>query len=206
MQSVQCFARRYKGKMGFIERYNIYGSRSAFLGQLMIQYEDGTVQMVVTDDSWKGKDSPVIFAEIYDGEIYDASKEVEGWNKPGLKVNGWKRTEEIPFDMEVLTAQPSARTAEIEALPATRVFRTPQGDMVVDFGQNLTGWICVTAAGKKGDMIELNCFEVLDKDGNVYTDNLDGAKQQIRYIFAEDKTVAYHPRFYLSGLPVCKDY
>lgn len=194
----------YKGKMGFIERYNIYGSRSAFLGQLMIQYEDGTVQMVVTDDSWKGKDSPVIFAEIYDGEIYDASKEVEGWNKPGLKVNGWKRTEEIPFDMEVLTAQPSARTAEIEALPATRVFRTPQGDMVVDFGQNLTGWICVTAAGKKGDMIELNCFEVLDKDGNVYTDNLDGAKQQIRYIFAEDKTVAYHPRFTFQGFQYAK--
>lgn len=63
-------------------------------------------------------------------------------------------------------------------VPAVRIFTTPQGDQVIDFGQNMTGWIHVTASGKTGDVIRLDCFEMLDAAGNVYLDNLRGPKKE----------------------------
>ena len=70
----------YKGKMGFeglAKRRNHYGENTALLAQMVIRYEDGTEETVVTDENWNGADAPVVFAEIYDGEIYDAAKEIK---------------------------------------------------------------------------------------------------------------------------------
>ena len=194
----------FKGKICFIERYNNYGSRSAFLGQLVIKYKDGSSETIITDNSWKGNDAPVVFAEIYDGEIYDAAKEIKGWNEAGLEDGAWHEVEEIPYDMSVLTAQGSAKVTEIESVSVKRLFKTPQGDTVLDFGQNLTGWIHIKTSGKRGDEIKLDCFEVLDKEGNVYLDNLRGAKQQIYYIFGEDGEIEYHPSFSFMGFQFAK--
>ena len=194
----------YKGKMGFLGRYNNYGERSAFLGQLLITYTDGTSETVASDISWKGNDAPVVFAEIYDGETYDAHYEIQGWNEKGLDEAGWKKVEKIPFDMQVLTPQAAAKVEEIEAVPAKRIFITPKGDTVIDFGQNMTGWIHVTAEGKDGDVIQLNCFEVLDHDGNVYVDNLRGAKEQLKYVFARKEKVHFHPHFTFHGFQYAK--
>ena len=194
----------YKGKMGFTETYNNYGKRSAFLGQMLIRYKDGTSQVLATDATWKGADAPIVFAEIYDGEIYDAAKEIPGWSSPGLNEANWRKIEEIQYDKSVLESQDAAKVAEIEPVQAKKIFKTPQGDTVIDFGQNLTGWIHVTAAGNPGDVIQLDCFEVLDKDGNVYLDNLRGAKEQIKYTFAESKTVEYHPSFTFMGFQYAK--
>lgn len=74
----------YKGLMGFIHERNNYGDQTALLLQLTIRYEDGTTQVLSTDESWIGANSPVIFSEIYDGEIYDARLEQSGWNVPGF--------------------------------------------------------------------------------------------------------------------------
>ena len=63
----------------------------------------------------------------------------------------------------------------------------------------MAGRIEVTAAGKPGDVIELHCFEVLDKDGNVYLDNLRAAKATMKYTFAREETVTWHPTFTYMG-------
>jgi alpha-L-rhamnosidase len=94
-----------QGIMTFVRHRNNYGKRTAFLMQLHVEYEDGSTDDIVTDESWKGNDSPVVFAEIYDGERYDAGREIAGWNLPGLNESGWRPVEEIPFDKSVLTAQ-----------------------------------------------------------------------------------------------------
>ena len=194
----------YKGLFGFDGLRNLYGEQTAFLGQLIIRYQDGTEQIVVTDSNWMGYDSPVEFAEIYDGEIYNARKEIPDWASAGLIADGWSAVEKVAYDKGVLQPQATCRVQKIDTLPAQKVFVTPQGDSVIDFGQNMSALIQATATGKAGDVIELWCFEELDKDGNVYLDNLRGAKQMMRYTFAADGTIQYMPTFTFMGFRYAK--
>lgn len=183
----------YKGKMGFKHNRNNYGTQTAFALHMLIRYEDGREQLFVTDKNWTGKESPITFAEIYDGETYDARKETI------IDAEAGKTVSVIPFDNEVLEAQTSCRVKEHEKFSAKNIFVTQKGEVVVDFGQNMSAWVHVSVHGKPGDIIELKCFETLDKNGNVYTDNLRTAKQTLRYIFGQEKTVEYHPSFTYMG-------
>ncbi len=194
----------YKGKMGFAGLRNHYGKQTAFLCQMHITYEDGTTSEVISDDTWKGMDAPVLFSEIYAGETYDANCEIAGWNKPGLPAADWRRINEVVFDKSVLEAQGGCKVSEIEEIQGKRIFRTPKGDMVIDFGQNLTGWVHFKVQGKAGDIVALKCFEVLDAEGNVYLDNLRTAEQRILYTLGSDKEEKYHPNFTFQGFQFVK--
>lgn len=189
----------YKGKMGFIGERNNYGKQTAFLCQIHITYEDGATEIVVTDDSWKASDSPILFSEIYDGELYDARLEQEGWDENSFDSKEWRMVNITVCDKSILTAQSGCRVKEIEPVPAKRIFTTPQGERVIDFGQNMTGWIHVTVQGRKDEKVELNCFEVLDSSGNVYLDNLRGAKETLTYICKDANKTEYHPSFTFQG-------
>ncbi|MCI6005794.1 MAG: family 78 glycoside hydrolase catalytic domain [Blautia sp.] len=194
----------YKGKMGFLEVRNNYGTRTAFLAQMTVRYEDGTEEVFVTDESWTGADAPIVFAEIYDGEIYDASMEIPGWSKAGDVSGTWRPVSSVEFSKDVLAGQGSGKVAEMDEVRAKRIFTTPQGDTVIDFGQNMTGHIHVKAYGKPGDVIELHCFEVLDAAGNVYLDNLRGAKESMKYTFAKEGEVEYTTTFTFMGFQYAK--
>jgi len=179
----------YKGKMGFLLLRNNYGSRTALLMQLTVRYRDGREEVFATDESWMGTDGPVSFSEIYDGEIYDASWQAKEWHP----------AEKVPFPMEALTAQAGGKVSVAEELPAREVFRTPGGETVIDFGQNLTGWVRFAVHGRKGQEVRLRCFETLDAQGNVYTENLRSAKQEIRYLCGGQDEETYHPLFTFMG-------
>lgn len=179
----------YKGTMGLTRAMGNYGEQTAFGMQLVLYYIDGSKEVICTDESWQGSDSPIVFSEIYDGETYDARLENASWH-PVVTV---------PYDKGVLYPQSGSRVQEIEEMPAKEIFTTPKGEKVIDFGQNMTGRIHVTATGKPGDVLELKCFEVLDSKGNVYYDNLRHAQQTMTYIFAEEKTVTWYPRFTFMG-------
>ncbi len=196
----------YKGVMGLTKARNNYGDQTGFAMDLLLRYEDGTEEVIRTGESWQGADSPVIFSEIYDGETYDAAKEIPDWaviscgtGKPGAAGEPWHGVVTVPFDTSVLRAQSGARVRMMDELPCVEIITTPKGDTVLDFGQNLAGRIHVTAAGKPGDVIELRCFETLDAKGNVYLDNLRAAKTTMRYIFAKEGTITWHPRFTYMG-------
>lgn len=194
----------YKGVMGLTKARNNYGDQIAFAMQLVIRYEDGSEETVCTGGDWSGCDSPVVFSEIYDGETYDARLEIPGWSEAETPEGDWHAVEEVPFDKAVLHAQAGARVRMTDRMPAERIFTTPKGETVIDFGQNMTGRIHVTAKGKPGDVIELRCFEVLDHEGNVYFDNLRHAKTTMKYIFAEEKEVTWYPRFTYMGFRYAK--
>ena len=189
----------YKGVMGLTKAHNNYGERTAFAMQLVLYYNDGTTETVTTGPDWRGADSPVVFSEIYHGETYDAALEQPDWSCAEASLTGWRKVAIEPWDVSVLHAQAGARVQVIERLPAQRIFCTPGGDTVVDFGQNMTGRIEVCAAGKPGDVIELRCFETLDAAGNVYLDNLRKAKTTMKYTFAREERVTWHPRFTYMG-------
>lgn len=197
----------YKGKMGFLHLRNNYGEQTAFLLQMVIRYKSGREELIVTDESWQGCDAPVLFSEIYDGEIYDARREIDGWNEPLVMAEeaceDWHEVQCVTYAKEVLTAQAGCRVKKMEEFPVKEVLITPQGDTVLDFGQNLTGWVEFETEAEAGEEIVLQCFETLDADGNVYTANLRTARQTIRYI-CNGKKVVYHPHFTFQGFQYVK--
>lgn len=197
----------FKGTMGFgglKKNRNHYGNRTAFLAQMAVRYEDGREEFFVTDETWVGADSPIVFAEIYDGEIYDASREIKNWAEADCAYGDWKPVEKVDYDFSVLCGQGSGKVSAVEKMEAKRVFRTPQGDLVVDFGQNMSALVEVRASGKAGDVIDLRCFETLDSGGNVYLANLRTAKQAMVYTFGEDGEITYRPSFTFMGFRYVK--
>ncbi|MCA0757069.1 glycoside hydrolase family 78 protein [Paenibacillus sp. N4] len=194
----------YKGLMGFAGLRNHYGEQTALLCQLEITYTDGSKNVVVTDKSWKGADSPVLFSEIYDGEVYDARLEEDGWHCPHYDDEAWKPVELVDYDTSVLTSQTGCKGKEIDRIPAKELIITPQGDTVINFGQNLTGWVHFKVKGQAGECVELNHFEVLDAAGNVYLDNLRQAKQTVSYTLKGGEEESFHPHFTFQGFQYIK--
>lgn len=195
----------YKGKMGFLHLRNNYGKRTAFLMQMIVRYKDGREELYRTDNTWEGADGPVTFSEIYDGETYDARLERKDFYKISAsegekdgRTRDLRPVEKVIFPMEVLTPQPESKVGIAEKLSPAKVFITPKGETVIDFGQNLTGWVSFSVDGKSGDRVVLTCFETLDAAGNVYTANLRTAKQEIRYICKGGRE-KYHPLFTFMG-------
>lgn len=194
----------YKGKMGIDGVRNMGGKVTAFSGQLLIRYQDGTTKTVVTDRSWKGCDSPILFSEIYDGEIYDSRMEQEGWNQKGFDDSAWNYVRQVEQRTDILVPQDACKLREIFRIPAKEIFVTPEGDTIVDFGQNMAGWVHVSVDGKAGEKVVLNHFEVLDSHGNVYMDNLRTAKETLVYICNGKGKTVYRPAFTYQGFRYLK--
>ena len=193
----------YKGKMGFLLLRNNYGTQTAFLMQMKVRYKDGREVWFATDESFLGHDAPITFSEIYDGEEYDARMEIPAWNEipknEECVQESWRTAQTVEFPLETLTAQAGCKVTVMDELPAVEVIRTPAGETVIDFGQNLTGWIQFRVRGEEGSLAWLKCFEMLDAQGNVYKENLRSAKQELKYICSGKEEEEYHPYFTFQG-------
>lgn len=189
----------YKGVMGFLMRPNNYGEIAEFMCKLFLEYEDGTTEELVTDAAWEGTDGPVVFGEIYDGEIYDAAKEINDWCCYDGIEGQWKQVTTAKVDSGILASQYASRTQMMDELPAKKVWKDSKGRTVIDFGQNMTGWPVCRVKGKQGEQVEFSCFETLDKNGDVYTENLRLAKQSYTYTFKKDEEAEIRPHFTFMG-------
>lgn len=189
----------YKGDVSYYRIHNFYGEYAAFSGELILRYEDGSEEIICTDGSWKGEDSAILFSDIYDGEIYDARLEKEGWNQAGYDDKDWRTVRIVNQKTGRLIPQTGCAVKIQEIFNTDRFFITPKGECVLDFGQNISGWVHFRVTGSPGDMVELVCFETLDLAGNVYTENLRTAKQTIRYILKGTGAEEYHPHFTFQG-------
>lgn len=189
----------YKGELGWRSRRNLYGGREALILELHVDYEDGTSDVILTDANWKSSyRGPVLFAEIYHGETYDARLE-QPWDLPGFDDSAWFGVRIMGrVSREVLHAQEGASVRVMERLRPQRIFTTPQGDLVLDMGQNMTGWVEFRVRGEAGERVVLSHAEILDPAGNFYTDNLKGAKQRIEYVLAGGEAV-FRPHFTYQG-------
>lgn len=164
---------------------------AAVLAWLEIRYADGTVQTVATDLNWRWKESPIRFSEIYDGERYDARLEELG----SAKAYPVKAAE---LSYAHLIPQQGEEIREQERVAAKRIFRTPKGEVVVDFGQEVTGYVEFTAEAGAGEPVEITHGEVLDAEGNFYRDNYRGAKAKIRYT-CKAGAQTWHPKLTFYG-------
>ena len=165
-------------------------SPAGLLAQIEIHYEDGTEEVVLTDTTWNSGLSNVRFSEIYDGETYDASYCTD--------LSDHARVQIFDGPFHTLIPQQGEEIRERERVYAARLFQTPKGEVVIDFGQEVTGYVELTIDGKKGDKAELSHAEVLDKEGNFYTENYRSAKAKYLYICKEGKQT-YKPKFTYFG-------
>lgn len=195
----------------------VWGDHLAFLCKLVITYENGEQDVIVTDDTWRVyDDGPIRTNSFWQGEIYKADKEVDGWCEYDFDDESWQMAAiRRPTDMYgnshdfKLVAQLDPPVRVVETLKPVSVTNPKAGCQVYDFGQELTGVVRVTVKGKAGDVITmrhgewLNDEHLLNADnspGTIYTRNLLGAQQTNQYFLkgaAEGET--YNPVFTYQG-------
>ncbi|MBS1512321.1 MAG: family 78 glycoside hydrolase catalytic domain [Bacteroidetes bacterium] len=194
----------YRGYLAWNDNKNIYGKKTGVLFQLNIVYSDGSTETVISDGSWKSSYGPVRYAEIYNGETYDARKEQSGWADAGFNDASWSAVKMGAPDPAPLIATQNEPIKKHETFKPIKIFTTPKGELVADFGQNLVGWVQLKVKGNSGDSIKIFHAEVLTKEGNFYTDNLRVAKEENIYILKSGAAESFEPHFTFQGFRYIK--
>ena len=189
----------YRGNIGWQDQRNYYGGKLALIAQLHISYTDGTDEIIETGEGWKATTGPIIFSDIYNGETYDARMEMPGWSTAGFDDSKWGKAVSLNQTKEFLIAPQGVPVKAVEEIVPIKLFTTPNDELVYDMGQNMVGWVRLKVKGKKGDVVTLKFAEVLDKQGNFYTDNLRAAKVTDVYILKGDGEEIYEPKFTFHG-------
>ena len=183
----------------FRQGYNYGQTPPVLRAQLRIEYRDGSIDTIVTDEQWKADISPILSAEIYDGETYDARKAQANWDKATFDDKQWKAAEVIqPHEPEIVW-QYFQPIREEKILDAREVKSPAAGVYIYDFGQNLSGFARIRADGPAGTDVKLRFAEVLNPDGTLYVENLRTAKATDHFILAGKGGEEYQPTFTFHG-------
>ena len=185
--------RRYHGNPH--ESYeSITDREDALIAALLIEYKDGTEDFFPTDSSWKCSKSNILYSHVYNGETVD-------FNASTDEEFSVKELNDISTSLLVETEGEEVR--EMARLNVAEVITTPKGETVLDFGQNLTGYVEWTVPARKGAEFRLYHAEVLDKNGNFYIDNMRSAKVEIKVI-SDGNERTYKPHFSYQGFRYVK--
>lgn len=161
---------------------------TAVIASLKLIYENGEEINIYTDSSWLTRENSIRYNNMYNGETVDFNYKL----KKGVNALS------IPYTKDTLIPQEGEYIKEHETFTGKEIIITPEGDTVIDFGQELTGYICFYCKGKKGDKISIRHFEKLTKDNNVYTENLRSARQTLSVI-CDGNTHFVKPRYTFYG-------
>ena len=191
----------YRGHMGLGAQRNLYGEQAGLLLQLQITYADGRSEIMCSDTQWRATPGPIRMSDIYMGEDYDARLEKPGWDLPAYDDGDWHGVRLLDHGKDMLVAQAGPLVTRHETIRPVRIIESPKGETIFDFGQNMVGWVRVQARGAAGTQITLRHAEVLDQEGNLYTENLRKAKQTTSYILkgTPGADEVYAPHFTFQG-------
>ncbi|MCG6187875.1 glycoside hydrolase family 78 protein [Maribellus maritimus] len=192
------------GKFYSCRKYKFYKIKDfgypKMLFQLEIDYADGTKDFVVSDETWKGTaDGPIRSNNEYDGEEYDARKEMPGWNNVGFDEKSWLAAEVVdgpPGDIEAQMNKNMSVMTTVKPVSITHL--TPE-KFVLDMGQNMVGWIRFKVRGKRGEQISLKFAEIVNDKNEIATDNLRDAKSTDVYTLKGEGTEEWNPTFVYHG-------
>ena len=182
----------YRGVFGGAMERNNYGRDASLLLQLDITYKDGTTQSIVTDDEWRCGTGPIRYSDLYEGETVDTRIRTR---PVAVTVAGYSKSNLVETVAPLVTAH--------ETFTPHRIWQSPNGQWLIDFGQNLAGWVQIKIKGRAGDTIRLYHAELLDTAGNFYTGNLREAKAADTYILDGTEQIL-HPRFTYHGFRYVK--
>ncbi len=164
-----------------------FAFHTSLIAHLLIEYESGKKESIITDENFDVYTSQTLFSDLYNGETIDLTAEAIYLGHAKLDDID---TAIVPGDGEDI--------GEHERIFPIELIKTPKGELVIDFGQNMTGYVEVKAEGKRGDKILIHHAEVLDKDGNFYRENYRTAKNEMTYILSGGKDT-FKPRYTFQG-------
>ncbi|MFC2136976.1 family 78 glycoside hydrolase catalytic domain [Bacteroidota bacterium] len=194
----------YRGYLVWQGNKNMYGDNTSLILQLKITYQDGSEEIIVSDETWKSSIGPILQSDIYNGETYDARLEKSDWDKPDFNDDDWKKVVIKNHSKEILVSSEGLPVKITEEITPIEKIITPKGELIFDLGQNIVGWIQFKLKGAKGEKITLKHAEVLDEQGNFYIENLRSAKCTDQYIFKGEGIEVYEPHFTFHGFRYVK--
>ena len=165
----------------------ISGDEYALIASLQIVYADGTEELLLTDESWGARETKYRSCNLYQGDVYDETFEEK---THAVRV--------IDHPKGILVPQEGEIIATHEIFKPVAVIRTPKGETVLDFGQNLTGYLSFSLTVPKGKTVVIEHAEVLDAEGNFYRENYRSAKARIEYT-GDGKPHTWKPAFTFYG-------
>jgi len=193
----------YRGRFGFGNSPDcLYGNDLQLLSELVVQTADGQTVTVATDSSWLCAPGPVLAGNIYDGEVFDARLAIDDGSEPSCAGDD--------FVPAIIADPPAGALSERLSPPLTiaerwtqaTLIRTPKREQVIDFGQEMTGWVTFPCALPSGAKVKLSFGEIL-QDGCFYNENLRTAKQEFCYI-SDGKRRQVRPHFTYFGFRYMK--
>jgi len=187
----------------YINRERYYKMVDAFgmpklLVRLKIEYQDGSVENVVSDQSWKTTASPVTFSSIYGGEDYDARLEQTGWDLASFNDAGWKSVLPVKAPKGILVPEQDHPVALMDSIKVNRIQESAPGVYLYDFGCNMSGIVQLKIKGKKGQTVELIPSELINKQG-LANQSASGGPFYFSYTLKGDGEEIWQPRFTYYG-------
>lgn len=193
----------YSGCVGLFGR-GYYGSSRSLYCDISIIYDDGTKESVKTDNTWKTSSGPIIYSDIMLGEYYDATKEIENWDTVSFNDTEWNCAENksdiyhtnFKGDFKSQVSPPMRINEKIMPISVTKY---KDGKLIVDFAQNMVGWVRIKLKSLMGKKIVFRFGEMLNKDGTLYTENLRSARSTDIYICKGVDFEIFEPSFTFHG-------
>ncbi|KAI2629287.1 glycoside hydrolase family 78 protein [Hypomontagnella submonticulosa] len=192
----------YAGRLGYGRgSRNLWGDTLGCMTLLVVTLTDGKQEIVRSDGSWRSSTGPIISSELYNGEVYDARLEQTGWSAPGFVAPSaakWVGVKELKTPYEQLASPDGPPIRRIEEVKLKEVLTSPEGNKILDFGQNLVGWLRLRVSGPEGQTIKLAHAEVLE-NGEVAMRPLRNARQTDDLILSGKSTQVWEPTFTYHG-------
>lgn len=168
--------------------------------QLHIEYTDGSKGVIRTDESWDfTADGPIRTNNEYDGEEYDARKEMPGWNSPGFNTKGWLKASYVQEPEGTFEAQMNENMKVMSELKPVGLSQLEGDRYILDMGQNMVGWVEMKVQGSRGQQVALRFAESLKEDGELFVRNLRDAKVTDKYTLKGEGEESWEPKFVYHG-------
>lgn len=168
--------------------------------QLEIEYTDGEKQVIVSDNTWNvTADGPIRSNNEFDGEEYDATKEMAGWNQPRFDDSIWLQADLTESPGGKLEAQINPNIRIMETIKPVGIKEQASGKYIMDMGQNMVGWLQMRVKGQKGDCVTLRFSETLNPDGSLYMANIREAQVTDKYTLKGGNEETWQPMFTYHG-------
>jgi hypothetical protein len=166
--------------------------------KVQLQYEDGTRETIVSDESWKTAPSPISFSSIFGGEDYNAQAEQPGWATAGFNDRSWKKALAVKAPKGKGETEKTFPVTVNEVFQPRSITRPTDSTYVYDFGQNASGIVELKIKGKKGQTVKLIPAELLN-DRNLAYQNATGRPYYFSYTLKGDGVETWRPRFTYYG-------